>query len=297
MEIIISDICGLCAGCSYAVNTAIKTAKENKNVVLFKEIVHNKNVNKMLQNKGIKIVDNLNNLERNSTVVLRAHGEPKNTYEFLTKNKINCVDCTCFNVKKIHEKVEEYSRNGYKIIIIGKHGDYKNIHPEVVGTIGWCYKEPTIIEKEEDLINFTPQNSEKYYLVCQTTFNVEKAEYLIDKIEKKCKNACSELIINKSLCLAQKNINKRSVELAKIVDFIIVVGGKNSSNSLELFNNVKNYTNAIFIEDWAELKNQIDENKLMFKDVFKLGLTAGASTPMEELEKIEIELNKIFNKK
>ena len=283
MEIFLSENCGLCAGCTFAINTALKTAKENKNVVLLKEIVHNKNVNQMLQNKGIKIVDNLHNLEPNSTVVLRAHGEPKTTYEFLSKKNINYVDCTCFNVKKIHEKVDDFSSKGYKIIIIGKHGDGKNIHPEVLGIMGWCKEVPILIENEQDLQNFHPEKNEKFYLVCQTTFNIEKAELLIKKIQKLCKQINCELMVNKSLCLAQKLINEKSVELTQKVDLMIVVGSKNSSNTKELFENLKTHTKTIFLENVLEVFEELKNNKIDITPNLKIGLTAGASTPKDDI--------------
>lgn len=287
MDIKICDVCGLCGGCSYAINTALNAAKNNGNIVLFKEIVHNKNVNKMLENLGVKTVNTLDNLPNNSTVVLRAHGEPKATYEFLEKNKINYIDCTCFNVKNIHEKVEEFSNNGFKIIIIGKHGNKLNIHPEVLGTMGWCNEPAILIEKKEDLINFKPKINEKYYLVCQTTFNIEKAECLINLINKKCEKSLCKIVVNKSLCKAQKNINIASIELAKEVDLMIVVGGANSSNTIELYNNMKKYAPTIFLEDINMVLEELKNSNIVLNKNIKIGLTAGASTLKEELKELK----------
>lgn len=283
MEIIICKICALCAGCTMAINTALNTVKTDKNVVLFKEVVHNKNVNLMLKNSGVEVVDSLANLPQRSTVILRAHGEPKTTYEYLEKNNITYKDCTCFNVKKIHEKVEEFSNKNYNIIIIGKHGKTKDIHPEVLGTIGWCAKKPVLIESEEDLLTFKPQKDDKFYLVCQTTFNIEKAENLIELIIKKCKENLCEIVVNKSLCKAQKNINEASVNLAKMVNLMIVVGGKNSSNSIELYKNVQKYCRTIFLEDINLVYEELNNNNIVLNKNMKIGLTAGASTLKEEL--------------
>ncbi len=283
MNIEISETCGLCAGCTIAINTALNTAKGNKNVVLFKEIVHNKNVNKMLENEGIKTIQNIEEIPSNSTVILRAHGEPKSTYEYLKKNNIKYKDCTCFNVTKIHEKVEEYSKKGYSIIIVGKHGSFEKIHPEVLGTIGWCESAPILVEKLEDLKNFNPQKQKKFYLICQTTFNIQKADEIIEKISKICEDYGCELIVNKSICSAQKQINEKSVELAKKVDFMIVVGGKNSSNTQELYNNLQKYTKVVFIEDVNEVFEALKLNNLPLSKNIKIGLTAGASTQKEEL--------------
>ena len=290
MEIFLSENCGLCAGCTFAINQALKTAKEYKNVVLLKEIVHNKNVNKMLEKEGIKIIESLENLPINSTVILRAHGEPIKTYSYLEDKNINYVDCTCFNVKKIHEKVQEFSDKNYKIIIIGKHENNKNIHPEVLGTMGWCKEVPILIKNEQDLQNFNPEKNQKYYLVCQTTFNIEKAENLIKKIQKLCKQINCELVVNKSLCLAQKLINEKSVELAQKVDLMIVIGGKNSSNTKELFENLKTHTKSIFLENVLDVFEELKNNKIDITPNLKIGLTAGASTPKEDI----IELHNLL---
>ena len=129
------------------------------------------------------------------------------------------------------------------------------------------------------------QNVEE--LEVQTTFNEEKADKIIEQISTICKANNNELIINKSICSAQKNINLYSVKLAEVCDIIIVVGGKNSSNSIELFNNVKNYTNAIFIEEIGDWFSEITANGFEFNKNTKVGLTAGASTPKEELYELK----------
>lgn len=283
----ISSVCGLCAGCKNAVDTAINLSK-TKNVTLFKEIVHNKNVNLMLKNLGISTIETLDDATPNSHIILRAHGEPPETYTKLKKNGFEFSDCTCKNVTKIHEHVANFSEQGYQIIIIGKYGKLNNkLHPEVLGTIGWCKREPILIEDEDDIAKVLSCKESQFYLVCQTTFNETKADELIKKISDVCNTYNKELIINKSICAAQKAINIASVNLAKTVDIMIVVGGKNSSNSLELFNNVKNYTKAVFIEDISSWQDELNAQNIKFDKSTKFGITAGASTLKEELTKLK----------
>ena len=114
----ISQVCGLCAGCTRAIDTAVKEIESGKKVTIFKEIVHNKNVNSYLEAIGANSEESLENLTGDSVVIIRAHGEPPETFEHLKNKGIDFRDCTCFNVKKIHEKVEEFSSKGYKIVII-----------------------------------------------------------------------------------------------------------------------------------------------------------------------------------
>lgn len=290
----ISKVCGICAGCNYAIQTAQQKIDEGKQVVLFKEIVHNPHVNNNFANKGVCIANNLSDLKANNHVIIRAHGEPPETYEYLTNNNISFSDCTCVNVKNIHKKVNSFSKSGYTIIIIGKYGKANGKpHPETVGTIGWCKNEPILIEDMDDLYKLNFNQPAKYYLVCQTTFNEQKADEIIEHATKLCNANNRELIINKSICSAQKNINRFSVELAKSCDIMVVVGGKKSSNSLELFNNVKNYTNAIFIEEINDWYDEIKNKSFEFNATTKVGLTAGASTPKDEL----FELKKLIENK
>lgn len=292
-KIIISDVCGLCLGCKTAIDTA-KEQSKTKKVVLFKEIVHNKNANKSLEDLGIATINSLDEANKNEHIILRAHGEPPETYKFLKENQIEFSDCTCKNVTKIHEMVKEFSENNYTIIIIGKYGKtLGKMHPEIFGTIGWCKNEPILVEDEEDISKITTSNQNKFYLVCQTTFNEKKADELIAKITEICGENKFKLVVNKSICYAQKAINNSSVNLAKNCDIMIVVGGKNSSNSLELFNNVSPFTKAIFIEDINTWHDEIVRCGYNFNKDTVIGLTAGASTLKEEF----VELKKLIEEK
>lgn len=103
----ISKVCGLCAGCKYAIDTALKIKNEGENAVLFKEIVHNKNVNQMLQDHGIAVKDEISQIQNGDYIIIRAHGEPPETFEYLKSHGIHFADCTCVNVKKIHNEIEK----------------------------------------------------------------------------------------------------------------------------------------------------------------------------------------------
>ncbi len=281
IDVKIAQVCGLCAGCNLAIKTTENEISKGKQVTIFKEIVHNNNVNSYLTSIGATCEEDINSLPKHNTIIIRTHGEPPETYMYLKDNNIEYIDCTCPNVTKIHNDVKHYSDLGYTIIVLGKHK--KTIHPEVMGTIGWGGSGVVIIEDDEDIDKLHSYKNEKFYLVCQTTFNITKADTLIDKIEKAVTNNSCSIIINKSLCNAQKSINISSVQLAKESDIMIVVGGTNSSNSIELFNNVKGYCPSIFIEDIHTYKESLKNNGLTINANTKVGITAGASTRKEEL--------------
>jgi 4-hydroxy-3-methylbut-2-enyl diphosphate reductase len=296
-NVTISKICGLCAGCKFAVQTTLKKLQSGEKVTLFKEIVHNKNVNKMLQEQGVLFEENLDNLLSAEHVIIRAHGEPPETFEFLEKHGIAYTDCTCFNVKKIHEQIKHFSDLGYVIVIIGKYGKTTGvIHPEIAGSIGYSVSTPILIEDEDDTAKVENLTNQKVYVTCQTTFNLVQANLLISKIKQICEKNKNEVVVENSICSAQKMINKASSELAKNVDVMIVVGGKKSSNTKELFENVKQTTKSIFLEDISDWKTAFQENGITLSKIIKIGITAGASTMHSELEQLQDLLqNEISN--
>ena len=262
----ISQICGLCEGCKNVIETTKAQLNKGRKVTLFKEVVHNKNANKFLNSLGAQIKTELTDLNSDELVIIRAHGEPPKTFEYLNENRIKFKDCTCPNVKKIHNSTQNYMLQGYEIIIVGKHN-----HPEVMGTQGWCLGGAIVFKNA------------KLHLVCQTTFNSNKFDELEQKISEIAKQNDCELIVNKTICNAQKLINLYSVELAKQSDVMIVVGGKNSSNSIELFKNVSYYCPSIFIEDVNNYKLELENNNIKINKNTRIGITAGASTLKEEL--------------
>ena len=289
----IAKICGLCAGCERAVNCAIKSLYSNNRIVLFKEIVHNKRVNLTLQKHGVVLETELTNLTKNDLVVLRAHGEPPKTYEYLNSRGIEYVDCTCVNVKNIHNSVQKYSGEGYDIVYLGKYGKFTNVmHPEVLGTLGYISTNVILIEDQEDIKKINKIKTPKLYLVCQTTFNHKLADLIINKVQNLCRLKGIELIVNRSICAVQQNINNSSLNLAKNSDVMVVVGSPNSSNTKELYNNLKDVTKCVFLEDIENWQSVFKENNLDINSDIKIGITAGASTLKEDLLLLKIYIEK-----
>lgn len=286
-KVLIAERCCLCYGAENAIKKVDGALGFGKNVVMLHEILHNKNVMNSLIDRGAKVVEDLTEIKSTDCVVVCAHGEGKSTYDFLNKQNIEFIDGTCPNVKAIEKLVEMKNNEGYKIIIIGKHGfDGKPIHAEVKGTMGWC-DDPIVIEDESEIANID-LSFEKYYLVVQTTFARDKAEKFINIIQEIMKSKHKMFEYKNTICDAQKQINLASVELAKDVDVMVVVGGKNSNNSKELFNNVSKFVPALFIENETELQKYIIDG--FFKEYNTIGITAGASTMKQDIEKMKLIL-------
>ncbi len=293
----IALVCGLCQGCKTAIALATESAKAKKTTI-FKEIVHNKNVNSNLEAQGILCANNFDDIDVSSTVIVRAHGEPPSTFDHFNKNSISFIDGTCKNVRAIHEDVKRYSEQGWQIVIVGKYGKTSGVcHPEVLGTIGYCKTQPILIEDFEDTKKIIDSFGKKIFVICQTTFNPEKFEKIRSEIMQICQDLGAECEIKNTICGAQMAIQKASKMLAENSDLMIVVGGKNSSNSLELFNNVSKICKAIFIEDINDWQAALKQINFQISPSTKIGLTAGASTDKTELENLKILIENHLSKK
>lgn len=280
LNIKICKICGLCYGAKRAVDLTTEILKNKTRVVLFKQLLHNKyTVDRLLQLGAVQ-KNSLDEITKEDFVIIRSHGEPKKIYEYLNCNGISYLDCTCPNVLKIIEIVKNKSAEGYKIIILGKYG-YKTkiMHPEVNAISGWC-NNPILIESEEEIKNIE-FNFEKYFLVIQTTFSKEKALAIIEKIKLKLKLEKKTFEFFDTTCPAQLLIKEQSVKLAENVNLMLVVGDKNSSNTIELFNLLSLKVKTFFIESLEDLKELIAKREII--DGFSVGMTAGASTSLEEV--------------
>lgn len=270
----ISKICGTCLGAMNAINIAKRLANEGKKVYVYKEILHNKTVIDSLEKLGILCIEDLNDV-KNGVVVIRAHGEGKATYDYLESHNIEYYDATCKNVIRVHEQINDKYNSNYSIIIIGK----KN-HPEVIGSNGWCDNTAIIVENEEDIDSIKDLN-DNVFIICQTTFSKDKALKFHEKILEKYKNKNIEFV--DSICNASMTIQKSAIELAKTSDLMIVIGGKNSSNTKELFNVCSKYCDSYLLSDINELLEFLSNHSEINLDT-NIGITAGASTIRSEIE-------------
>ena len=285
MEIILGKKAGFCFGVENAIKKTNEVLIDNKEIQCLGELVHNKQVIEDLESKGVKFISSLDKVEK--SVIIRAHGEPVKTYEYLNKNNIKIYDFTCPMVLQVHKKVKEYSDKNYFVILVGSKK-----HPESIGSISYCKEETSYLaETKEDLDlaikKFKNTNLNKIAVFVQTTYNVdlfnEYAKYIKDNIEESI-----ELIVNNTICAETRQRQKETIDISKEVDAMVIIGGKNSSNTKELFNMAnKNCTNTFIIETVLDL----DLN--LFKKFNKVGIMAGASTPKESINEVIEKLKEI----
>lgn len=281
MEITVAKSAGFCFGVQRAVDSVYKELEENSGkIYTFGPIIHNEQVVEDLNKKGIEVIDTVEQLKeiKEGTVVIRSHGVAKEIYDILEQQKLKIVDATCPIVKKIHNIVLDESNNGKTIIIIGNDN-----HPEVEGIKGWVNGEVIVINKEEQIEKLSLPEQTKACIVSQTTFNHNKFKYLVEIIRKKG----YDITVVNTICNAT---HVRQVEAQKIsskVDGMIVVGGKNSSNTQKLYDICRNECeNTFYVQTVKDL------NLHELKSLKSIGITAGASTPKNIIEEVRTECQK-----
>lgn len=266
-KVLLAENAGFCFGVQRAVEEALKVKeKYNKKIYTLGPLIHNNDVVKYLESKDIFSIDykDIDTLIERDVILIRSHGVSKEVIENLEAHKLIVVNATCPYVTNIHKKVNKYSDLGYNIVILG---DDK--HPEVIGINGWC-NDSAIITKNGDFEDI--KLPRKICVVSQTTEKEELWKKTVSNLSSKSK----ELLAFNTICSATEERQKSANDLSKIVDIMIVVGGKNSSNTTKLYQISKaNCENTIHIENSKELtKEFLEESKGK-----TVGITAGASTP------------------
>ncbi len=259
MKIIRADSAGFCFGVRRAYELARNSRGEK--IQTLGELIHNPEVLEELNARGVRVVSAISKIQT-GVVIVRAHGISEKKMCELKKKKIEIVDASCPFVKKIHAEVKKFTSKKIPILIIGQRQ-----HPEMQALIE-DFPEVEVIQKisEKRLQKFA---SQKVALLSQTTERAEKFEQVL-KILKKLK-AC--VISKNTICSATRERQAAAVSLAKKVDLMIVVGGRKSNNTRQLFEIVRQIRSAFWIENENEVK------KKWFTRVHTVGVTAGASTP------------------
>ena len=261
---------GFCAGVERAIAMVEETIKKyGKPVYVRHEIVHNKYVVEDLKSKGAIFVEELDEIkDKNRPVIFSAHGVPKSVP--INAQKLNLVyhDATCPLVSKIHREVEYFESKNLNIVLIG----HRN-HPEVIGTMGQISSKIYLVEKESDVYKIKLDKYAKIALVTQTTLSLDDTQSIIKLIKKRFCNVIEPK--KDDICYATTNRQEAVKNIAPKTDLFIVIGARNSSNSVRLVEVAKQYgaKESILLENLE----MFDLNSL--KDNKNIGLTASASAP------------------
>ncbi len=283
MEIILGKTAGFCYGVQRAVNGAKEEINNVRDIYCLGEIVHNKNVVDNLKKEGIKFIDNIE--EAKGKTIIRAHGIAKEVYEKAKKLNIELKDLTCPSVLKIHKIAEEYASKGHFIIITGKES-----HPEVIGIASCCGEKYSIIKDEEELEEvikkIQDEKIENVLVISQTTYSSKQFDKMVEKLKNTIGSEIN-LEIKKTICPSTEIRQKETEEIAKQVDLMIIIGDRKSSNTNKLYNISCEFCDRVIFVGSAD---EIDLEEL--KNVNKIGIMAGASTPKEDIINVQKKIEK-----
>ena len=267
-ELRIAESAGFCFGVQRSVEMAEKLLQEQGKVLSLGQLIHNEDVVRSLEQKGLRVIRQPEEAREGETVMIRAHGAPPEVYQALEDARVQVVDATCPKVKAIHKIVRRASENGDFVIIIGMRQ-----HPEVEAICGWC-GEHKVVESPAELSEWLDENANLWKkpitVVVQTTQTHHNFNECCEIIKKRCTNPK----ISDTICLATFTRQEEAASLAAGCDAMVVIGGKHSANSVHLAKICGEHCSKVQFIERAE---ELDLDSLKTSDI--VGLTAGASTP------------------
>ncbi len=264
MNLKIAEPCGFCYGVKRAVALARKAAAEHVSGATLGPLIHNPQLIAELAQQGIDCRESLADFAEGETVIIRSHGVGPEIYAEAQQKNLQILDATCPNVRMAQQKAAQAAADGYFPVIVGE----KN-HPEVKSILKWAGENAICVEYIKDISDI-PQR-ERYGVIIQTTFELQKFEAILQEMQKQ---RPGEYRVERTICLATSQRQQAAVQLAAESDAVIVIGGRGSANTRHLFELVQACCpKAYHIETAAELQAE------MFRGCHKIGITAGASTP------------------
>lgn len=268
MEIIVQKNAGFCFGVKRAVKISEESATERPAYTMG-PLIHNPQEVGRLERVGVYVTDDYKVVDKQSRIIVRSHGETRQRKKEILDSGYELIDCTCPHLLHLYKKIQQKESEGYAIVIVG---DSK--HPEIIAMAGQLDSLPYIVNSIDEAKSL--QQKTKLFVISQTTNRYEK----FDEISKVIAENNDGVIIENTICSATKNRQELLRELAQEVDFIIVIGGRDSSNTEKLFQIAKKYKDAVKIENYKELPLQ------KVSKYNKIGITAGASTPDWIIEEV-----------
>ncbi len=270
MKVLLANPRGFCAGVVMAVE-ALDRALElfGPPVYVYHEIVHNKHVVERFRGKGAVFVDSLDQAPEGSNLLYSAHGVSPEIRRVSRERRLNAIDATCPLVTKVHLEAIKFAKAGYTIVLIGHEG-----HDEVIGTMGEAPESIVLVETPEDVDRVEVRDPERLAYLTQTTLSVDDANRVIDALRRRFPSIQGPP--KDDICYATQNRQEAVRELAAEADLVLVIGSRNSSNSLRLAELARERgVPAYLIDHVGEL------NREWLTGVETLVVSAGASAPEE----------------
>jgi 4-hydroxy-3-methylbut-2-enyl diphosphate reductase len=273
-KIVLAETAGVCFGVERALKKSYEvTDKSGGDVYSLGPIIHNPQVVKHLEEKGVKVIDKFEDAPT-GTVMIRAHGVPLGTQRVAKEKGLDVVDLTCPIVKKLQHSVKKLAEEGYFIVIVGD----KN-HPEIIGARSYADSESVLVVESKSELEQEVFSRKKVGIVAQTTIAFDRFREVVDEFLER---SVEEIKIFNTICDDIFNKQREAVEIAKSVDVMIVIGGKNSSNTTKIAKLCHEVNPQTYQIETADEVSSLDID-LNEKTI---GVTAGASTPSWIIEEI-----------
>ena len=283
MEVVVAKTVGFCFGVERAVRKVYEQIETGRPPIFtLGPIIHNEEVVRDLEGRGVRVLPDEESLKdlKEGTVIIRSHGVGRAVYDRIKARGLSVVDATCPFVKKIHRVVQEQNGLGRRVIIIGDKD-----HPEVQGIRGWGDEKTLVVKDEAEMADLPDLTGEKLCIVSQTTFNYNKFQDLVEKFSEKG----YDILVLNTICNATQERQVEAKEIASKVDAMIVIGGKNSSNTQKLYEIChKECKNTYYIQTLSDFDPEGGNS------VRKVGITAGASTPKKIIEEVHTNVRVKF---
>ncbi len=275
MKIEVAKTSGFCFGVNRVVSITDRLLSENKKVCTLGPIIHNPDVIENFKNRKAVIINSPKDYISDSVLIIRSHGIIKTEFDYIINHKLNYIDTTCPFVKKIHNIVSKYSKDKKNLLLAGDIN-----HPEVIGIKSYFSGKSFVFKNLEDLEKIIKNNdflkNESILVVSQTTFS----RYEWEKCIKFINNVLTNTLVFDTICNTTSLRQNEAENLSKKSDLMIVIGGKQSSNTHKLYDICSKNTHTLWIERVDDLK------KTDLKKYEYIGIIAGASTPNEEVSRV-----------
>ncbi len=280
MPVLVAETAGFCFGVDRAVSMVYELLNQGKRAATLGPIIHNPQIVEDLERRGVKIVERPEDVPPGYVLVIRSHGVPKSVTDKLREMKIETADATCPFVKKLHELAETAGRENRVFLLCGDKD-----HPEVQGITGHCTGEYYVVgnarELEELLKNHSDLEKKPVSIAAQTTFRTEEWQNCLETLKKVCTNAA----VFATICNATAKRQKEAESLARRCDRMVVIGGRNSSNTCKLRDICAKFCKTVLIERADELP--------AFPAGVQVGITAGASTPASIIKEVLVTMAEV----
>jgi 4-hydroxy-3-methylbut-2-enyl diphosphate reductase len=268
MKVLLANPRGFCAGVNMAIECLDQALRIcGSGIYVYHEIVHNKYVVERFTKQGVKFVDAIEEVPEGSILLYSAHGVSPQVRDLARERRLRTIDATCPLVTKVHLEAVRFSKEGYRIILIGHEG-----HDEVIGTMGEAPENIILVDSPEDVDRLEIAPGTKLAYLTQTTLSVNEANRVIERLQQRFPEITGPT--KEDICYATTNRQEAVSALTPEVDMVIVLGSRNSSNSLRLKEMAAEQNKpAYLIDGVAELRTE------WFDGVESVLITAGASAP------------------